>query len=167
MGVVAIPTGIISAGFVEQYQKLKQKGDYEEEERLRVIRVKLSAGDDWAGRTISELALPGRAMVAAVFRDGRRIPPKGSVILKTGDILVIGAQISTDEPVENLREVSIGAGHPFCGEAIRDLDISRQSYVAMVRRGAEILTPKEDLVLQKGDTVFILDRPGRKRLLEG
>ncbi|MBO5622617.1 MAG: ion transporter, partial [Butyrivibrio sp.] len=32
VGMVAIPTGIISAGFVEQYQKLKTAGDFAEEE---------------------------------------------------------------------------------------------------------------------------------------
>ncbi len=42
VGVVAIPTGILSAGFVEQYQKVKQLSQYSMEEDVRFIRLFLT-----------------------------------------------------------------------------------------------------------------------------
>ena len=163
VGVVAIPTGIISAGFVEQYSKLKTMGESAEAERLRVLKVRLSVGDAWAGKTIGELQLPEKMLVAALFRDGRKITPAPGVILKPGDLLVIGAEASLDEPVEALREVHVGEGHSWSGEEIREIGISRNSYVAMVRRGGSLLPPREDLMLKRGDTVYIFDRPGFQR----
>ena len=47
VGMVAIPTGIISAGFVEQYQKLKTVGEYVEEENIHFIRICLKERDSW------------------------------------------------------------------------------------------------------------------------
>ena len=58
VGMVAIPTGIISAGFVEQYTRLKRLGDYAEEEELHFIKTELHRGDLWVGKTVRELHLP-------------------------------------------------------------------------------------------------------------
>lgn len=163
VGVVAIPTGIISAGFVEQYSILKHKGEYALEEKLRMIKVRLIAGDRWCGKTIRGIALPKKSMAVAILRGNRHIEPNPEVILYPGDIVVIGAEASANEPVEELREVRIGEGHAWNNEAIKDLDISRQSYIAVVQRGDRILTPRQDLILRKGDEVFIFDKRGRKR----
>ena len=50
VGMVAIPTGIISAGFVEQYQQFKKFGDYGIEEDIRFIRMSFTRHDVWVGR---------------------------------------------------------------------------------------------------------------------
>ena len=62
VGMVAIPTGILSAGFVEQYTILKNSMDYLMEEELRFIRLKVNdETHPWAGKTVRELPLPARA----------------------------------------------------------------------------------------------------------
>lgn len=45
VGMVAIPTGIISAGFVEQYSRLKRMGEYGQEDDVHFIRIQLSKQD--------------------------------------------------------------------------------------------------------------------------
>ena len=44
-GMVAIPTGIISAGFVDQYSRLKKLSEYANEEDVHFIKVLAHSGD--------------------------------------------------------------------------------------------------------------------------
>ena len=75
VGMVAIPTGIISAGFVEQYTRLKRLGDYAEEEDLHFIKTELHRGDLWVGKTVRELHLPQGVILAVIQRGGDTIIP--------------------------------------------------------------------------------------------
>ena len=158
VGMVAIPTGIISAGFVEQYTRLKRLGDYAEEEELHFIKTELHRGDLWVGKTVRELHLPQGVILAVIQRGGDTIIPRGDVALKAGDRLVIGAEhLKGDRPV-NLREITLRKNHDWNGVAIKDIDISRQSFIVMVRRGEKLIVPYGKLVLAEGDTVILYSK---------
>jgi voltage-gated potassium channel len=156
--MVAIPTGIISAGFVEQYQKLKTVGQYAEEENIHFIRIRLSERDKWAGKKITEIGIPHDALIVAIQRGNETIIPRGDAILKPGDVLVMCAEKVKDIQAIDLKEVKIGEGHTWNGVAIKNLDISRQSYIFMVRRNGKSIIPKGNLVIKSGDTVLIYEK---------
>ena len=76
-------------------------------------------------------------------------------MLKTGDKLVLGAEaLKGDRPV-NLKEITLLRNHEWNDTAIKDLDISRQTYIVMVRRDGKALIPSGKLVLHKGDEVIL------------
>lgn len=158
VGMVAIPTGIISAGFVEQYQRLKTVGEFAEEENIHFIRVRLSENDKWSGKKIMEIGIPRDAMIVAVQRGKETLIPRGSTVLKSGDIIVMCAEKSKDiQPIE-LKEITINEGHSWNGMAIRDIDISRQSYIFMIRRRGKAIIPKGSLVIRAGDIVLLYEK---------
>ncbi|SEG26466.1 voltage-gated potassium channel [Butyrivibrio sp. Su6] len=158
VGMVAIPTGIISAGFVEQYQRLKTVGEFAEEENIHFIRVRLSENDKWSGKKIMEIGIPRDAMIVAIQRGKETLIPRGSTVLKTGDIIVMCAEKSKDiQPIE-LKEITINEGHSWNGMAIRDIDISRQSYIFMIRRRGRAIIPKGSLVIRAGDIVLLYEK---------
>ena len=155
VGMVAIPTGIISAGFVEQYTRFKQIGEYGDEVRMRFVHIRLLPEDDWTGRTIQELKLPHRMMIAVIRRGDETILPKGDVTLLADDKLIIGAvPLKGEDPME-LKEITIGAHHIWNGFAIDELDISRRAFVVAVHRGGRWLAPKGSLILREGDEVYM------------
>lgn len=161
VGMVAIPTGIISAGFVEQYTKLKKIGDYAVEEDIHFIKIQLNKKDAWVGKTIREVKIPRGAIIAAVIRGRDTIVPRGDVILAPGDTLIMGAEtIKNDRPV-TFREVTLLKNHEWVGQEIGELDISRQAYIVMVKRGNQSIVPNGDLVLTEGDKVFIFDKTNK------
>ena len=164
VGMVAIPTGIISAGFVEQYQKLKEMGDFVEEENIHFIRIKLTKEDKWTGKKISELGIPRDVMIVSIQRGNDTIIPWGDVILKEGDIVVICAEKSKDIQPINLKEITIGTGHSWNGVAIKDLDISRQSYIFMIRRNGQAIIPRGDVVIKAGDIILLYVKHNRAEL---
>lgn len=155
VGMVAIPTGIISAGFVDQYSRVKRLSEYANETDIRFIKVSLSKKDSWAGRTIQELGLPAGVIVAAIQREGKIVVPRGSVELLSGDILVLGARSLGNDQRIDLKEMVLRSQNPWNGQRIRDLDISRQTILVMVRRKGNVLIPNGDLVLKEGDSIIL------------
>lgn len=156
VGMVAIPTGIISAGFVEQYQQFKKFGDYGIEQDIRFIRFVLTTKDRWVGRSIRTIGLPQGCLIAAVQRGQDLIIPNGDVVLTPGDIITIGAEPLTKELPLRIQEITLRKNHPWTGSAIKDIDISRQSYIIMVRRAEKARIPYGDLKLNEGDRVYVL-----------
>ena len=155
VGMVAIPTGIISAGFVDQYSRLKRISEYAHEEDVHFIKVNLRKHDNWVGKTIMNLELPHGVIVAMIRRGSENIVPRGNVELKANDTLILGAEALKDDKHINLKEIVLLKHNPWNGTQIRDLDISRQTIIVMVKRNGTMLVPKGDLVLLEGDCVIL------------
>lgn len=155
VGMVAIPTGIISAGFVEQYSRLKRLSEVAQEMDIHFIKLRLDGRDAWVGRSIRELELPRGVIVAAIRRGREILVPRGDVRLQEGDTLVLGAEPLLDDQHIDFQEIILRAQHPWHGTAIRDLDISRHTFIVTVRRRGRALIPNGDLVLRQGDTVIL------------
>lgn len=155
VGMVAIPTGIISAGFVDQYSRLKRIGEYGQEEEVHFIRIRLNKNDDWVNHRIADLHLPQRIIVAVVQRDHRILVPKGDTVLKAGDVMVIGAESFQDKDHIKLKEITLQQRNPWTDQKIRDLDISRHSIIVLVKRQGKMIIPSGNLTLLEGDTVVL------------
>ena len=155
VGMVAIPTGIISAGFVDQYSRIKRMSEYVNTEDVHFIKVHLAEGDSWIGHPIKDIGFPRGTIVAVVKRQNKVLVPRGDTILMQDDILVLGADsFSKDERIE-LKEIVLLKHSRWVGERIRDLDISRQSIIIMVKRNGKVLIPNGGLVMQEGDHVIM------------
>lgn len=87
VGVVAIPTGIISAGFVEQYQRKSNISALKDEDIKEIAEVLVDNRN--AGKTIEELEESSDVTVFLVLRDGLSILPQKDMLLKVKDIIVI------------------------------------------------------------------------------
>jgi len=156
VGMVAIPTGIISAGFVDQYSRIKRISEYAREEEVHFIKVQLSPGDSWAGKSIRELGLPHGVIVAVIQRGKEVLVPRGGVTLRPGDTLVLGAEpYGDDDSHIDLKELILRRHHPWNGQRVRELDISRKTVIVMVKRKGKILIPNGDLKLLEGDKVIL------------
>lgn len=105
VGMVAIPTGIISAGFVDQYSRLKKLSEFANEEDVHFIKVNLKRQDSWVGKQIMDLGLPHGIIAAMIRRCGENIVPRGNVVLKPNDTLVLGAEALKDITHIDLKEI--------------------------------------------------------------
>lgn len=161
VGIVAIPTGIVSAGFVEQYSRL-QSINAGEEEDVNFIRIELKKSDRWVGKRIMDLGLPHGMIVAVIQRKDDTIIPRGNVRLNEGDIVIIGADsIRGSKPVY-LKELTIRRSHRWNGQMLKDLDISRQTFIVMVKRDDKTIIPKGDMIFHEGDRVVLYSKVKEK-----
>lgn len=155
VGMVAIPTGIISAGFVDQYSRIKRMSEYGQEDDIHFIRILLSEDDLWVGKTVAQLQLPAKVNIAVVQRNHRVLVPRGDMVMQAGDIMVIGAESFQNKDRIRLKEITLLAKNPWTGKKICDLDISRHTIIVLVKRNKKMLIPNGNMRLLEGDTVIL------------
>ena len=155
VGMVAIPTGILSAGFVEQYTRIKSLKDYSMEANIRFVRLEVQSGHPWLGQEVRKLSLPPGLLIAVIQRQGEVVVPRGNTLIQEGDYVVLGAEGFQGDPGITLKEIILKESHPWEGLMIKELDISRQTLIVMVRRGEKMLIPDGALTLQAGDMVLM------------
>ena len=155
VGMVAIPTGILSAGFVEQYSRLKSLKDYSAETDIRFVRLEIQKGHPWIGRRVSGLSLPPGLLIALILRSGQVVVPRGSSMVCEGDYIVLGAEGYKEDFDISLKELILKEDHPWANREIRELNISRHTLIVMVRRGGKLLIPDGSLLLLPGDMLVM------------
>jgi voltage-gated potassium channel len=166
VGMVAIPTGIISAGFVEEYQRAKRMSDVRREEAIHFIEVDMKPRDRWVGKQIKDLGMPKSSIIAAIVRAGETIIPRGNIEILPGDKLIICAEAARDDYLTNLKEIELKKSHSWNGQKIKDLDMSRQSFIILVDRGRKMLIPDGELVLRAGDRILLYSKENRNKYIE-
>ena len=155
VGLVAIPTGIISAGFVDQYTSLKQRIEQGYQLDMQFIKIHLLPEDPWVGKKIVELELPRDVIISVIKRNDQMILPHGELVLLEGDRIVLGAEPFKDHERIKLKEVVLEEQNPWTGRRIKELDIPRTSIVVLVKRGDKSLVPHGELMLEDDDKVFM------------
>ncbi len=87
VGAVAIPTGIISAGFVEQYTEAASKGKGDLEGVTSTLVVDISSS--WIGKDTETVERDFRVVILLVKRGGQSEKPGQDYRVMVGDELVI------------------------------------------------------------------------------
>ena len=85
-GIIAIPTGIISAGFVENYQSMQKA-----EARVKAKKIPTLLMDDpcpYSGSNIYSVEKSLNIQIVAIIRNSNVIIPSGRVILEKDDIVI-------------------------------------------------------------------------------
>lgn len=158
VGMVAIPTGIISAGFVEHYSRIKSMASVEEERDIHFVTSVVHASHSWCGKKLSEVILPPQLIVALVIRNGEEIIPNGSLVIKEKDQIIIGAKAFNEEREVEFRELIIKEANPWVGEKIKNLDISRQEIIIAIKRGGKTIIPSGETTVKTGDSMIIYSK---------
>ncbi|MBD5520496.1 MAG: potassium channel protein [Lachnospiraceae bacterium] len=155
VGMVAIPTGIISAGFVEYYTKIKV-GSYSQH-NADFITINIVNGHPYMGLRLKDVELPQGLYPAVVLRGDDVYTPHESLVMEAGDSLLLGTT-STKMLECRIDEMCLEADHSWIGHRIKDLDISRRVFVVMVKRGNKNICPQGSTLLLEGDVVLLLER---------
>lgn len=87
VGAVAIPTGIISAGFVEQYQRNSSISTLKDTDIKEIAEIFVDKR--YAGKTVEDVEDMEQITIYLVLRDGLSILPQRDTILKLKDIIII------------------------------------------------------------------------------
>lgn len=87
VGVVAIPTGIISAGFVEQYQRKSNLSSLKNGDIKEIAEVFVDKR--YAGKTVEDIEEANQLTVFLLLREDLSILPQKDTILRMNDIIVI------------------------------------------------------------------------------
>lgn len=158
VGMVAIPTGIISAGFVEQYTKLKRMELYAEEKEIKFVTSEIPSTHSWINKKIKEIVIPPEILLVMILRKGEVVVPKGDTEILARDTLVFGAKNFNRSDKFDLKEIVIKDEHPWVGKEVRDLDISRLELIVMIERKKKTIIPNGSTKVLNGDIIVMYTR---------
>ena len=88
VGAVAIPTGIISAGFVEQYTRI-QNSDGHEDLPLELQTVLIGMDSAWIGQSVRQIHAGYQAQIVLARHGGRSFVPDPDYCVQLGDVLAV------------------------------------------------------------------------------
>ncbi|MBQ8306900.1 MAG: ion transporter [Blautia sp.] len=104
VGAVALPTGIISAGFVENYSEMMYSSGPED---IALQTVSIDIDSSWIGKSVHEIDRMYGLMIVIAKRGDATILPSEAYRVKMGDALVVCPHTDELEP---------GAGTTDIGE---------------------------------------------------
>jgi voltage-gated potassium channel len=157
VGMVAIPTGILSAGFVEQYTRIKSRQNGEGLQP-QFLWVTVTDGHPWAGRSAGELALPSALVSALVRRGNRLLPPARCPALEPGDAVLLVAGGAEKDNGISVRSLRLTPEHPWTGQTVEELELSRRTWLAAIHRRGGVILPRGGDTLQEGDLLLLCTR---------
>jgi len=88
VGVVAIPTGIISAGFVEQYTK-KQYSDVRFSDLNEIGEILVDKKSDFKNMTVAESSEKYNISILVILRGELTVVPNENMRIRQNDILIV------------------------------------------------------------------------------
>lgn len=87
VGVVAIPTGIISAGFVEQYTRIQSRGQIKSRGQ-GIISIAVDPSSPFLDKSVSKIENENGIDVIAFVRNGAVVLPSDDNVIIEGDLLL-------------------------------------------------------------------------------
>ena len=86
VGAVAIPTGIISAGFVEHYTKVQGE---DTKGGMPILQMKAGIDSKWIGKSVREIDAQSNMLILIAERKGKTIRPTADYRVEVGDKLAV------------------------------------------------------------------------------
>ena len=158
VGMVAIPTGILSAGFVEHYTRMKTMKEASEESDIRFVQLRVGKKHPWIDMKVKDLPLPPGLLISEVKRKENVVVPRGSTQIRQGDFLVLGAEGYKQDIGIRLKELVLKDQSTWVGLRISELDISRKTMIVMIRREDKMMIPNGSTKLRSGDVLLLYTR---------
>lgn len=162
VGIVAIPTGIISAGFVEQYTRIRDLEETGDECPVEHITLDIGKESSWCGRDIRGISLPEGLSVTAVIRGGNVLVPKDAMVILEGDRVILSAGTYQDGDLQ-LLDMTMGRGSEWPGRTVAELSKAYKVDCVLLKRSGHPMKFSPDTVIGINDSVTVLKRHRTER----
>ncbi len=153
VGIVAIPTGIISAGFVERYTKIRDLEGVIDEYSLDHISVPIDKKHEWCGMKVSDLKLATGARVIAIENGGEFTAPGDGYVIQPSDRVIIASLFPS--PGFELHEIAVNAKSTFLGTPVSDIEKYLRVTCVAVKRNGEFEPADRNASVSEGDVIVV------------
>ena len=107
---------------------------------------------------VREAKVPQGLVVILILRGNDTIVPDGNTLIKQGDKLLLGAESYVDELGVKLNEITIDDEHPWVGQQVKDLDISRLTTIVSISRKHKMIIPHGETLIKVNDQILIYSK---------
>lgn len=134
---------------------MKTFSDYQDEQDIQLIQIRLKPGHRYIGKRLCELNL-GDVLAVLIERGDETIIPRGDVLLREGDVLVLSGESYQGDADTVLDETKIEPNDKRIGKRIRDLGGRDNSLIVLIRReDGNTVIPRGDTIIQQGDVLVM------------
>lgn len=154
VGIVAVPTGIISAGFVEHYTKIKDLAGISDEFPIGFVTVSVGEDHEWLGKSGAFLPLPEDLSAIAILREGEILTSSKDTLIREGDRVII-ASCHEDEADMMLGEIMTGPKSEWVGENVSRLASDLAVSCLLIKREGSTIIPDDSTVIKSRDCLVV------------
>ena len=158
IGLVAIPTGIISAGFVEQFTNAKSLPDFSQGRDLTFIMLSIEDHHPWVNQPLHQIVLPPELIVVTIVRDGEIHIPRGNTKIHANDKIVLGALEFQSDIGITVREETILPDHRWANRKLSEIAFPETIIVAAIIRNGKVIIPNGSSYIHPGDFVTFCEK---------
>ncbi|MCR5746587.1 MAG: N-acetylmuramoyl-L-alanine amidase [Lachnospiraceae bacterium] len=160
VGMVAIPTGIISAGFIEEFGEEKRKSEIRERKTVTGGRdAGNSAAANIAGEDVAVAAGVGDGSISD-GRAGNVRSDEGLACDKTGTGDINNAENRGRYGYETIKVV-LKEDDEWSGRSMGSISLPQEVMIAEIERGDEKVMPEKDTELKAGDVIVLSSKVKR------
>lgn len=157
VGIVAIPTGIISAGFVQQYTKIKDLAGISDEYPVGFFTLSVTKDHSWCGVKISDVPMAEGALIIGIIRGGIIVEPSAETVLLENDRVIVSSLSVEDEDL-SVEEVMINEKSEWVGQSIREFSARYNVTCLVIKRENDTIVCNGDTVILNGDALIVSRR---------
>ena len=137
---------------------LKTFNYYQSKAEIGFLETRIHSDSGLVGSKVKDLNLTFDFIVAKIERDGETIVPRGHIVLKENDLIILGGERHFDQSGENLIESVIPKGHKWENKQIKDLNLPPNRLIIMIQRNThDIIVPVGDTRIFKNDKVVMIE----------
>lgn len=137
---------------------LKTFNYYQSKAKIGFLETRIHSDSGLVGSKVKDLNLTFDFIVAKIERDGETIVPRGHIVLKENDLIILGGERHFDQSGENLIESVIPKGHKWENKQIKDLNLPPNRLIIMIQRNThDIIVPVGDTRIFKNDKVVMIE----------
>ena len=134
---------------------MKTFSDYQDDQEMQLIQIRLTPGHRYIGKRLKELNM-GNVLVVLIERGDETIIPRGDVLLRQGDVLVLSGESYRGDADTILDELTIEPGDSRIGRRVRDIRDLGDSLIVLIRRkDGNTVVPRGDTRIQEGDVLVM------------
>lgn len=136
---------------------LKTFNYYQSKAEIGFLETKIYSNSALVDSKVKDLNLTFDFIVAKIVRDGKTIVPRGHVVLKENDLIVLGGERYFDQKGQELIEMIIPSGHEWESQQIKDLNLPSNRLIIMIQRDTHnIVVPVGDTRILEDDKVVMI-----------
>ena len=132
----------------------KTFNDFQQESAIVLNKVTVDENHHWNKIAIKDIQFNSKALILTITRNGKKILPKGSTVLKENDEVLIGTTYENAGEEVHLCETHIDKSHEWLEKKIREIDLPETHLIALVKRGEEYFVPNGKTKIELNDTII-------------
>ena len=143
---------------IDKYSDVRKTfNDFQQESAIALNKVIVSSSHPWLGQCIKDIHFNGKALILMIIRDGKKIVPRGLTEILENDEILIGSTYTETDIDINLCETSIDDNHEWLNLEIKDICLSENNLIALIKRGEEYFVPNGNTKIILNDTIVFYD----------